>query len=264
MILIKVGGGKNINWDNIAKDISAFKEPVIVVHGANAWMRNFAEKLGKNEKIILSPSGHTSRYTDSQTMDLLTMVYSCLINKKIVACLQKYKINAVGLSGADGKLWLGKRKEAILAKVGSKTKLITDSQTGKVESVNTKLINLLIKGGFTPVITIPAITHSGELINVDNDRAVSVMAKDLKLKTLIFLFEESGLLENPSDKSSKIDRIKKDELDSYINSTEGRMKKKLLGVKEAFAFGVENVYFGDGRIKNPVTNALAGKGTVIE
>lgn len=263
MIIIKVGGGKNINWDYIAQDIATLKEPIIIVHGANAAFKDMSEKLGVTEKIIESPSGHTSRYTDNQTLELLTMVYSGLINKKIVACFQKYGVNAVGLTGADGKLWLGKRKEAILAKVGSKTKLITDSLTGKVESVNTKLLNVLIKSSFTPVITIPAITASGELINVDNDRALGVMARDLQVKTLVILFEAPGFMKKLDDPTSKVSHINIKEIEKFLDKAEGRMKKKLLGVSEAIDAGVTNIYFGDGRIKNPVSQAMKGKGTTI-
>ena len=263
MIIVKVGGGKDINWDYIAQDTAALKEPVVIVHGANEVFTEISEKFGKAERMIVSPSGHVSRYTDLETMNLLTMVYSGLMNKRIVACLQKYGVNAVGLTGADGKLWLGKRKKAILAKDGTKTKLVTDSLTGKVESVNTKLINVLLEGGFTPVITIPAITTSGELINVDNDRALAVMARDLQVKTLVILFEAPGLMEKLDDPSSKITHINKEELKKFLDNFEGRIKKKLLGVSEAASAGVTNIYFGDGRIINPISSALKGQGTAI-
>src|SRR3989338_4023245 len=263
MIIIKAGGGKYINWNYIAQDIATLNEQTIIVHGANAAFKEISQKFGLSEKIIQSPSGNTSRYTDNQTMELLTMVYSGLINKKIVSCLQKHGINAVGLSGADGKLWLGKKKDAILAKVGSKTKLITDSLTGKVESVNTKLISILTRGGFTPVITIPAITDSGELINVDNDRALAVMARDLKVRTLVILLEAPGFMEKLDDPSSKVSHIDIEDIDKFLEKSEGRMKKKLLGVTEAINAGVTNIYFGDGRIKNPVSQAMKGKGTTI-
>src|SRR3989338_982158 len=230
MIIIKAGGGKYINWNYIAQDIATLNEQTIIVHGANAAFKEISQKFGLSEKIIQSPSGHTSRYTDNQTMELLTMVYSGLINKKIVSCLQKHGINAVGLSGADGKLWLGKKKDAILAKVGSKTKLITDS---------------------------------GELINVDNDRALAVMARDLKVRTLVILFEAPGFMEKLDDPSSKVSHIDIEDIDKFLEKSEGRMKKKLLGVTEAINAGVTNIYFGDGRIKNPVSQAMKGKGTTI-
>lgn len=263
MILIKVGGGKNINWDYIAKDLGSIKENVIIIHGANGFMSDISEKLGIAEKMIISPSGHTSRYTDGKTMELLTMIYSGLLNKKIIACLQKSGTNAIGLSGADGKLWLGVRKTAIYAKEGEKIKIIKDSLTGTVQSINVSLINVLVKSGFVPVITIPAITDDGQLINVDNDRAAAVMVRDLHITTLIMLFEAPGLLEDPEDEKTKIDKLPAEQLDHYIAHTTGRMRKKLLGVKEAFSYGVETVYFGDGRISQSISKALKGEGTTI-
>ncbi|MBI3955386.1 [LysW]-aminoadipate kinase, partial [Candidatus Gottesmanbacteria bacterium] len=153
MIILKAGGGKNINWDYIAEDLKSIIEEVIIVHGANAYAFEVSEKLGIKEKFITSPSGHTSRYTDSQAMDLLTMTYSGLVNKKIVSILRQHGINAIGLCGADGGIWMGKRKEAILSVEAGREKVIRDSQTGNVESVNSSLIKLLISNGYTPVIT---------------------------------------------------------------------------------------------------------------
>ncbi|MBI2036514.1 [LysW]-aminoadipate kinase [Candidatus Microgenomates bacterium] len=264
MIIVKVGGGKNLNWEGIAEDIKKLDEDVVIVHGANVFMSEISQKLGVLEKIITSPSGFTSRYTTPQVMDVLTMVYSGLVNKKIVAAFQKHGVNAVGLTGADGRLWLGKRKEIIYAKEGAKIKAIRDSLTGNVESVNAKLLGLLIKNGYTPVLTIPAITKEGELINVDNDRAVASMVKALKVKTVVMLFEAAGLLVDLKDESSRIPTIDKEKLDSFLEKAQGRIRKKLLGAKEAIIAGVKKVYFGDGRVKNPIKNALAGKGTVIQ
>ena len=263
MIILKVGGGKTINWDYIARDIAGLKEQVIIVHGANYLMKDVSARLGVIERIITSPSGHVSRYTDEKTMEILLMTYSGLMNKKIVATLQKYGINAVGLTGADGKLWQGKRKEVILSEEKGKVKTIRDSLTGNVVSVNAGLIKLLVNNGYTPVMTIPAITEVGELINVDNDRAIAIIARDLRVKKVMMLFEAGGLLQNLSDPASIIKHIDKNDLDSYIGKTESRMRKKLLGVKEAFSNGIETVYFGDGRIEKPLTGVLEGRGTLI-
>jgi len=79
-----------------------------------------------------------------------------------------------------------------------------------------------------------------------------------------FLFEAPGLLRDPKDEKTKISRIEKEKLADFLVYAQGRMKKKILGAKKAFELGVEKIYWGDGRIKNPIINALAGKGTVIE
>jgi len=263
MIILKVGGGKKINWDYIAQDLKKIREEFVIVHGANAWMKEISERLGESEKMIISPSGQISRYTNEKTMDILTMVYSGLVNKKIVVSLQKYGINAIGLSGADGRVWLAKRKDAILSFQNGKTKIIRDSLTGKVVSINTQLILQLVENGYVPVITIPAITPDGELINVDNDRAIAVMAKDLKIDEIIMLFEAPGLLTDPNDEDTLIKEVKRSELEDYFKKTEKRMRKKILGVKEAFDNGVKKIYFGDGRIPFPVSSALNGNGTIF-
>lgn len=263
MYILKVGGGKAICWEYIAQDIHALKENVVVVHGANHDASEVSKKLGLPERFILSPSGHTSRYTDAQAMDLLTMTYAGLVNKRIVSVLRRHGINALGLSGADGGIWMGKKKDAILSQEEGRVKVVRDSLTGNVTSVNKDLITLLVGQGYTPVVTIPAVTPAGELINVDNDRAVAVMARDLSVTKVVMLFEAPGFLMDKSDESSRVARMKRDEIDTYIQRSEGRMRKKLLGIKEACAMGVTEVYLGDGRVRHPISQALAGSGTII-
>ena len=141
--------------------------------------------------------------------------------------------------------------------------MVSDSATGVLESVNAALLRQLLDGGFTPVLTVPAITQSGELINVDNDRAAAVTATDLHAPTIVMLFEAPGLLIDPQDEQSLVHEVRGVQLNTSMQMVKGRMKKKLLGVVEAFSFGVEKVYFGDGRISRPVSSALAGNGTIL-
>lgn len=264
MYLLKIGGGKAVRWDYIAEDLKALPEEVILVHGANYYASEVAKKLGVRERFITSPSGHTSRYTDERAMELLTMTYAGLVNKKIVSVLRRYGVNALGLCGADGGIWTGERKDAILSQDGGKVKVVRDSLTGNVTSVNKDLITILVRRGYTLVITIPAITPKGELINVDNDRTVAVMARDLGVRKIVMLFEAPGFLTDTGDESTRVARMKMTEIEKYMKKSEGRMRKKLLGIEEACSFGVTNVYLGDGRIRQPIRRALAGEGTVIQ
>ncbi|OGK20084.1 acetylglutamate kinase [Candidatus Roizmanbacteria bacterium RIFCSPHIGHO2_01_FULL_39_8] len=265
MILIKIGGGRKINWEYIAEDVAELvkKEKVIIVHGASGIRDEVAKELKAPTRTVVSPSGVSSVYTDQKALDIFLMAYAGLVNKKIVAALQKNGVNAVGLSGVDGRLWEGKRKSNLYVQEGNKTKLITDNLTGKVEKINTHLINLLIKNNYVPVICPPAISHNNEIINTDNDFAVAIMIKELGIKTLISLFEAPGMLEKARDEKSLISIIKRVQIDNYLQFAEGRMKKKLLGAKIAFENGVKIVYWGDGRIKHPIKSVLAGKGTII-
>lgn len=265
MIIVKVGGGKNINWDYIARDLVKLvrRETVVLIHGASATRDEIAKRLGVPTKTIISPSGITSVYTDKNAVDVFLMVYAGLVNKKVVAKLQSYGINAVGLSGVDGRLWQAKRKEAVYAVFGRKTKLVRDNFTGRVEKINTALVKLLLKNKYVPLICPPALDEGGEIVNTDNDWAAAVLAGELGADRLVVLFEAPGLLRNPKDERSLFGKIKKDEIDNYLSYAQGRMKKKVLGAKKAIELGVGKIFWGDGRVKNPITKALAGKGTTI-
>lgn len=265
MILIKVGGGKSINWDFIAEDVKNIKkkEDVVIVHGASAKRDEIAKKLGSPTKTVISPSGISSVYTDEKALEIFIMVYSGLINKQIVATLQKHGIPAVGLSGVDGTLWQAKAKKELMIQEGKKIKLIKDNRTGRVEKINTDLIKMLLKNNYVPVISAPAISYDHEIVNTDNDWAAAVTAGSLHVEKLIYLFEAPGLLKNRKDESTVIKHVPRKKIAEYFKYAEGRMKKKLLGVQKAFELGVKKIYWGDGRIKSPVTSTLLGKGTVI-
>jgi len=266
MILIKVGGGKQISWNYIAADVRTLiekGEKVVIVHGASQTRDEIAEQLHMPTKTIISPSGVSSVYTDTKAIDIFLMVYAGLVNKHIVAKLQQNGINAIGLSGIDGQLWMGKRKKAVYSQEGKKTKLITDSMTGKVNKINTDLINLLLNNQYIPVICPPALSEDNEIINTDNDWATAVMTGSLKIKKMVVLFEASGLLKKFGDESSLIKTVDKNQLDKYLIYTQGRMKKKIFGAQEAFRLGLKTMYWSDGRIKNPITQAFNGHGTII-
>lgn len=265
MILIKIGGGEKINLDFVCEDIAQFwpKEKLIVVHGAGKIRDRIAEKLSVPTKYISSPSGIVSVFTDKTALEIFLMVYCGLVNKTIVAKLQKLGVNALGLSGLDGRIWEGKWKKEILVKEGNKIKLIKNTFTGKVEKINDKFIKLLIENNFLPVICPPAISFEGQIINVDNDLAISQMVKALKIEKMISLFEAPGFLRDEKDEASLIKKIEKEKLNDYLKFAKGTMKKKIMGAQLCFEAGIKKIYFGDGRIKNPIKNALSGKGTII-
>ena len=112
--------------------------------------------------MVTSVSGYESRYTDRETLEIFEMVYCGKINKGIVEKMQKRGINAVGLSGVDGRIWEGIRKSAITIIEDGKRKVLRGDHTGRVERVNLDLIQLLLEHGYTPVLSPPAISYQGE------------------------------------------------------------------------------------------------------
>jgi len=263
VLVIKVGGGKGIDLENVVQDLVGQKD-FILVHGGSHETNVISEQLGKPPRFVTSVSGHTSRYTDRETLDIFSMVYAGKINVNLVSRLQQLGVNAIGLTGVDGRLLEGKRKDKIKIVEGSKRKVLRNDYTGKVEKVNTELLTILLDKGYVPVITVPAISYEGEPINVDGDRAAAAIAVALKAEELIILSNVPGLLKDVDDKDSLIEKIPKERIEQFMDFAEGRMKKKVMGAQEALDQGVKRVIFASANVERPVTSARSGKGTVIE
>ena len=265
MILIKAGGGAGVNWDGIAGDIAGLRaeRPVILVHGANALRAELSARLGVPVRTVVSPSGISSVYTDSESLDVFLMAYAGLANKRIVARLLRQGIQAVGLTGVDGRLWEAAPKKDLYSVENGKTKLYRDNLTGRVEKINVCLLRMLIRNGYMPVLCAPAVTSEGEIVNTDNDTAAAVLAAAMKVRTLLYLFEAPGFLRDADRPESVVARVPREEIESLMSSAKGRMQKKLIGARRALEAGVREVIFADGRTVHPVRDALAGAGTVF-
>jgi [amino group carrier protein]-L-2-aminoadipate 6-kinase len=266
MIVLKIGGSEGINYDFIADDIAALvreNQPLIVVHGGSALTNQVAEQLGHPPQFVTSISGFTSRRTDRRTLEIFERVYCGQMNKGLVEKLQRRGVNALGLSGLDGRIWEGPRKDAIKVIQNGRRMVIRDDYTGKVERVNVPLLQALLDAGVLPVLTPPAASYDGEAINVDGDRAAAATAAAFQAEALIILSNVPGLLEKFPDESSLIRLIPKAKINQFMSFAEDRMKKKVMGAQEALAQGIGKVIFADGRVEQPVRRALAGEGTVI-
>ena len=266
MLVIKIGGGASLDHERIADDIAALVRDgnqLVVVHGGSALTNELATRLGHPPEFVTSVSGYTSRRTDRRTLEIFEMVYCGQVNKGLVERLQRRGVNALGLSGLDGRLWEGPRKDAIKIVKGGKRLVLRDDYTGKIERVNTPLLHALLAQGYVPLLTPPAASYEGEAINVDGDRAAAMTAVALRAETLVILSDVPGLLERFPDEASLIRRIPAADLPRFMDLAEDRMKKKVLGAREAIAGGVARVIFGDGRVEHPVRRALSGEGTII-
>ncbi len=266
MIVVKIGGSAGVDLDAVCSDLAALTKAgmqIVLVHGGSHETNVLSEKLGKPPRFVTSVSGMESRYTDRETLEIFEMAYAGKVNKGIVERLQKMGVNAVGLSGLDGRLLEGKRKDAIKIIENGKMKVLRDDYTGRVEKANTDLIYLLLNNGYLPVITPPAISFESDAINVDGDRAAAVVAQALKAEALLLLSNVPGLLRNVHDAGTLIRSVEQGEIDEVMEFAQGRMKKKVLGAKEALAAGVQRVVIGDGRRARPISDALAGEGTVF-
>jgi acetylglutamate/LysW-gamma-L-alpha-aminoadipate kinase len=266
MFVVKVGGGAGIDYGALCADIAqlwAAGQRLVLVHGGSHETNLLAERLGHPPRFVTSPSGYTSRYTDRETLEIFMMAYAGKVNKLIVERLQRLGVNAVGLSGLDGRLLEGRRKAVIRIVEDGKQKVLRDDWTGTVERINAGLIAMLLEGGYLPVVAPLASSDTGEAINVDGDRAAAAIAAALGAAALLLLSNVPGLLRAFPDESTLIARIERAEVERYLPVAQGRMKKKVLGAAEALAGGVGRVILGDARVAQPVSRALAGDGTTI-
>jgi acetylglutamate/LysW-gamma-L-alpha-aminoadipate kinase len=191
------------------------------------------------------------------------MAYAGLRNKRLVELCQQNGINAIGLSGLDGRLIQGKRNTGIRIKENGKVRIVRDF-SGKPKEINGKLLNLLLDNGYIPVLCVPIIDEKNYAINSENDDIINVLQKTLKADKIIQLIEAPGFLDDPADPKSLVDTISPLELERRENQVEGRMKRKILALRKLFEAGSTTLFMADGRVEHPVKDALAGKGTVIQ
>lgn len=266
MIVIKIGGAAGVDIDSMCDDIVALHTSgrrCIIVHGGSDHTNTLSRQLGVEPRFVTSPSGHVSRRTDARTLEIFQMAVRGLFNQQIVTSLTRRGVCAVGISGVDGRTWVGERKNAIRAVEGGRTVIIRDDFTGTVDVVNPGLINAVLQSGSIPVLCPPGLSTDGHAINVDADRAAAATAAALNAEHLLLLSNVPGVLRSFPDETSLITSVTRDAIDELMDVAAGRMKKKVLGAREALEGGVRTVVIGDARSAAPVTRALQGSGTVI-
>jgi acetylglutamate kinase len=199
--IIKIGGNVINDKAKLAAALAEFaKIPTlkILVHGGGRKASELSKQMGIEPTMI-----NGRRVTDEATLEIVTMVYSGLLNTQIVADLQALGCNAMGLNGAD------------LNAIQTHKRVVKDIDfgfVGDVDSCNAELISELIYLGISPVFC--AITHDkkGQLLNTNADTIASTLAIALSEYfdvTLTYTFEKPGVLYDANDDNSLIPLIKK-------------------------------------------------------
>jgi acetylglutamate/LysW-gamma-L-alpha-aminoadipate kinase len=263
MIIVKIGGGKNINIKGIISDLAFLDDKFIIIHGANALRDQLSDDLNQQKKIITSVSGYSSVFSDEKALDILIMAYAGLKNKRIVELCQQNGINAVGLSGVDGKMIEGKRNKGIRVRENGKLKIVRDF-SGKPQRINQKLLNLLLENNYTPVLCVPIIDENNYAINSENDDIITLMQNTIHADKIIQLIEAPGFLDDADDPESLVQSLSGSELLIREEQVTGRMKRKILALRKLLETGTHQVIISDGRVENPIQDALSGKGTIIQ
>jgi len=199
LTVVKVGGGILEDVTSLAGFLDRFVALPglkILVHGGGRLATKLSGQLNIESKLV-----EGRRITDANTIDIVTMVYGGLINKKTVAALQARGCNAGGFTGADMNLIsAGKRP----------VKDIDYGFVGDVSKVNHDAISVLLANGITPVIA--PLTHdgNGQLLNTNADTIASEIAGAMSYLydvSLVFCFEKPGVLIDTNDDNSVIPEI---------------------------------------------------------
>ncbi len=263
-LVVKIGGGAGVATLKIVQEIahySAGGQKIVLLHGGSDLTNTLSEQMGHAVRMITSPTGMTSRYTDSETLRIFAMATAGQINTELVALLQQQGVNALGLAGVDGRLLVARRKAVVRSVTpDGRMQILRDDYTGQVEQVNGELLRQLLAMGYTPVIAPLALSCEGERLNVDGDRAAAAVASALQADALVIMTNVPGLLADVADPTTLIRTIQAHQLTEYMDYAKGRMRKKLLGAQEALRGGVPRVCIGSDSLEA----VLNGAGTTIE
>ncbi len=244
LTIVKVGGGILNDmklFDEFLKSFSKIKGLKLLVHGGGIIASNYMIKLGIPVKII-----NGRRITDQNSLDIAVMTYAGLINKKIVATLQKFKCNSIGLSGADGNVITSKIREK---------KDIDYGLVGDIIRINSNFLKHLLKLNISPIIC--SLTHdgNGQLLNTNADSIASEISIKLSKYyniTLKYCFDKPGVLVTKNNNLTIKKTIKKIDYLQLIknNIIIDGMIPKIENCFHALDNGVSNIYIGDQNIIN--------------
>lgn len=244
IVVIKYGGSAMIDEaikGSVIEDIVLMKlvgfKPVIV-HGGGKEISKNLDRMG-----ITSEFYNGLRITSKETMEVVEMVLSGKVNKDIVQLIQNHDVNAVGISGKDGKTLKVTKRLDEAKDIGF---------VGDVDKVDTGLIHSLLENDFIPVIAPVGTDHHGDTYNINADFAASAIAGALNAEKLIFLTDVEGVLKDVKDKNSIISKIKIHEVPELIEEQiiVGGMIPKVMCCVEGIEKGVKNVHILDGRVQH--------------
>lgn len=262
-LVVKVGGAAGNAVDPVLDELAS-RPDYVLVHGGSGEVDRLGAALGRPAEYYTSPSGVVSRKSTPAHLEVLVLALAGAVQTRLVAGLAARGRGAVGLSGVDGGLLTARRKQGPRTVIDGRVVRVKDDRSGTLESVDPKILRVLLGAGFVPVVGPPAADAHGELLNIDADRVAAAVAVALGAESLVLLTNVSGLRRVPEDPNSVIGRVGRSDLGAVLPFAGGRMKKKVLAAQEALAGGVGSVVIASSRGKDPVARALAGAGTVFQ
>ena len=256
LFVIKIGGNVLDEEDNLTSFLKAFAAidaKKILVHGGGKIATKIGGQLGIEPNYI-----NGRRITDAATIDLVTMVYGGLVNKKIVAKLQALNCTAIGLTGADLNI-IPATKRPVIKVVNAVSNLLNEESFSMVDygfvgDVNTTLIQtqhleILLSNNFTLVVA--PLTHdgNGQILKTNADTVASSLAvalSEIYDVRLIYCFEKKGVLDDVENEDAVIPLITRE------------IYKQLLGDNKLFDGILPKIDYAFAAIESGVKEVLIG------
>ncbi|MGC5033791.1 acetylglutamate kinase [Micromonospora sp. DT229] len=245
-VVLKCGGAAGVDIAAVCAQVAALWRagtPVVLVHGGSAAVARLAARMSVPVREFVSPSGVKARHTDDATLEVLTLALLGEVKTALLLELHRQGVRAVGLSGADGALLRARRKQ-VRALVDGRTVVLRDDHSGMLTGVDDRMLTALLRQGLLPVVSPPAVTEDGALVNVNADRVAARVAVALGAAELVLLTAASGVLDADGAPLPRCALAAEGPLPAYA---EGGMKVKLIAAREALLGGVPTVTVRDGR-----------------
>ena len=243
--VVKVGGQvaeDPVQLQALLKGFAAMEGPKVLVHGGGREATALAGKLGIPVQMV-----EGRRITDAATLEVVTMVYAGLVNKRLVAQLQALGVNAIGLCGADGALVRSHKRPPVNG--------IDYGFVGDVDGVNADLLASLLSSGFVPVVSPLTYDGKGSLLNTNADTIASTVATALAGQfdvTLTFCFDLEGVLDASGTVIPQIDAASFETLKT-TGALTGGILPKITNALAAVKAGVGAVRIAKYDLKKPGT-----------
>ena len=243
VVVVKYGGNAMVNEElkkAVMGDIvllSLIGVKVVLVHGGGPEISNMLKRVGKETQFV-----NGLRVTDAETAEIVQMVLAGKINKSLVAFLNNIGGKAMGLCGMDGRMIETSMLDQRLGYVG------------QIEKIRPQPILDLLEKGYIPVISTLGCDKEGNVYNVNADTAAAAIAGSLKAESLISMTDTCGVLRDPEDPSSLIQKLTQEETEELISQgvITGGMIPKADCCMEALNMGVRKVFIIDGRIPHSI------------